>query len=134
MTEPALDCSRCGAPIEESTASITIDRGPLRESDPVLHLCAHCSDSLVHWLNKRRRPPVLNVETAGVNIEMPPAPSSEDAPPRHRHHRSRRRSQKKSLRPLVVRTILLASFFLGFGIFIYFLLSALHSKAMSDGE
>jgi hypothetical protein len=54
MNETASVCDRCGSPIVRASARVLIESGPLHSGFPKLDLCGHCSESLEHWLAKRR--------------------------------------------------------------------------------
>jgi len=55
MTETTACCGRCSRTIEDTAIGVSVDGGPLHETDPVLCLCPECAASLARWLERGRR-------------------------------------------------------------------------------
>jgi hypothetical protein len=113
MSEPVRACSRCGRAFEESTSSISVTRGPLHDEHPELELCPWCSESLVRWFDRRKRPAR---ETS-----------------HHEHRRpSGRTRRSRSRRRLVLRSLVLVSLFCGMALLMFLLLNTLHSTPIGE--
>jgi len=106
MTETTAACGRCSRTIEDSPIGVSVDGGPLRETDPVLGLCPECAASLARWLERGRR-------RTTSSRPMVQEPKDADDSPRHRKNRSReevrrQRDRKTVLRKIALITLLVA--------------------------
>jgi len=104
MTETTACCGRCSRTIEDTPIGVSVDSGPLHETDPILRICPDCASSLSRWLERGRR-------RAGPPKPVPQESNGTVDQPRHRKHQSRgdrrRHHERKSLHRNVGLVVLL---------------------------
>jgi ribosome-binding protein aMBF1 (putative translation factor) len=123
MNETIVCCGRCGHTIEGAPIGVSMDGGPLHETDPILHICPNCAGSLTRWLERGRRRAV------------PPSPilqksTNADDQARHRKHRSHDDQTRRKQRKALLRNVGLVALLVLVNVMVMFvLIKLLHSPS-----
>jgi len=123
MNETTVCCGRCGRLIEGASIGVAMDGGPLHETDPVLHICPNCAESLTRWLERGRR-------QAAARKPVPQESRDTDDQTRHRNDQSRGSRRRHHDRTALLRRVRLVALLVLVNVMVMFvLIKLLHSPS-----